>query len=951
MDSLELFSYYKFDGSGVYDVLAKERICSSCICKHLLLLGTANGIVYVMTVDGEVVKSFCIFGDNSEVNCIRYDSINSAVLACSDNCSVVISSLANLETSGEVTEILHVQFNEPVKFVSLDNNGFCDSSFIAGTSSGKVIHHHIQWMSQKNTTLFNGSALPVTNIVWRGSTLVWADTEQVRLLDMSTRSAICCINCPVIDRDLPLPCTFLWASEADLYIGWADTFTHIELSPAVKAPQAGFATARVVAEWQTDCIICGLLLYDSRRLLLVGCSPSDIGEGALGVSSGDAADGGSPTRAPLRSSVIDFDLVQVQVCCVADGAVVYCDYMSLDESGDERDVVSNPWSYSLLSTFNHPLTCRENYTNVSLKHSAGAFLLCPSNRDFVAIKLQSADDKIDQALRKGNVALAVHIAEQERDVLSFYRYDEVVTLFLNTLVAQGKVPSAVDECRRLIGDDEMLWEKFIYSSLRSDFLPHIVDIIPTTNPRLHRNVYEAVVEMLLHSQTKCIVSVADSWATVDPPLLDTQELLSRLEVLDYLGSHIVEARAKLLVHLRRYDEAVACFLRIRYSLSDSSEPDPETVGTSTAEVFELIEAHELFETVLDNIINCILLSKKRAADLFVRCFDRLPVSAVVARLSQNRPLLHWYLHTIFTRLPDRYNAQEYADYHILQVSLYGEFAPKADYSGSGNSSSGVEKSLLTTSEGNKDTAFLTFLRTSNYAPLELALRVCRTASHPMYAELIYVLARLGSVAEAFALLLVDVEDAYQAIQFVETYDTNLWVDLVEYSLQHEMFLAKLLDYLDICNFNPINLLTRISSETNIPALKQRIGRILTQFSVQVFMNDKSNDILEENTLKLLKQLNQQQRKAVKVDPRTKCISCGRSLFLFTRGNSSLCDAGFSSGDGSELTLAQTLAKSTVWAPQERREMIDASLLFSSKNSFHAACYQKLKPQISSSTNL
>jgi len=63
-----------------------------------------------------------------------------------------------------------------------------------GTASGQLIHHRQVWFTQKNIVLFSGAGSPVTKISWRGNIVAWADATQVRLMDITTQTAICYLN-------------------------------------------------------------------------------------------------------------------------------------------------------------------------------------------------------------------------------------------------------------------------------------------------------------------------------------------------------------------------------------------------------------------------------------------------------------------------------------------------------------------------------------------------------------------------------------------------------------------------------------------------------------------------------------------------------------------------------------------------------------------------------------
>ena len=59
---------------------------------------------------------------------------------------------------------------------------------------------------------------------------------------------------------------------------------------------------------------------------------------------------------------------------------------------------------------------------------------------------------------------------------------------------------------------------------------------------------------------------------------------------------------------------------------------------------------------------------------------------------------------------------------------------------------------------------------------------------------------------------------------------DLWVDVVQYSLRHPEFLAKLLDYLGVCGLQPISLIAAIDRRMEIPYLRLRLLRMVNPFN-------------------------------------------------------------------------------------------------------------------------
>lgn len=246
------------------------------------------------------------------------------------------------------------------------------------------------------------------------------------------------------------------------------------------------------------------------------------------------------------------------------------------------------------------------------------------------------------------------------------------------------------------------------------------------------------------------------------------------------------------------------------------------------------------------------------------------------------------MHTLFTKAPEVYNTQEYSEFHLTQVALYAHFAPKYDHdhpqifhnssiqapdehtnytnsnsdSHSNNNSSGFGKNgkshfkpliILpsTEDEGEGDTSnsylhsmhqieeqsdFLKFLKYSNFVPLEVALRECERQTPPLYREIVFILAKMGCVKEGLLLLLRELGDVQLAVKYIELYGPEHWDLIVDHALSHHAFLGELLDLIGCYNrFDPMTLVGKLPPCMEIPALRQRLSRLLSHCQFQVFI--------------------------------------------------------------------------------------------------------------------
>lgn len=176
------------------------------------------------------------------------------------------------------------------------------------------------------------------------------------------------------------------------------------------------------------------------------------------------------------------------------------------------------------------------------------FIITP--QDFIAVRVRDVNDYIKRALTEGDLKAAVDLALKDRLSLRAYRYPDLVALYIDDLLERdncrdGPRPSStpymsssssssgnhgsnngqnknnlrsrsnsahksnyllalqpklcVDyatlaalECQRLIGDDSVLWERWIYTFAKRRCLQNISPVIPVRNPRLPLTVYEVL---------------------------------------------------------------------------------------------------------------------------------------------------------------------------------------------------------------------------------------------------------------------------------------------------------------------------------------------------------------------------------------------------------------------------------------------------------------------------
>lgn len=250
----------------------------------------------------------------------------------------------------------------------------------------------------------------------------------------------------------------------------------------------------------------------------------------------------------------------------------------------------------------------------------------------------------------------------------------------------------------------------------------VLETLYSTDQRVLRRVMERWGRLESGSMTTGAVNGVNNNSN---SLFDHSKWRQRLETAKELSSDLTEILALLYIWSRQYSKAIVCFLKITYpestesssllsnmsngskgssfSLSSSNNQSSGSLDTVTylnptqdshedvnrldrsnarqedrsiyVQVFELIEKENRFKDAEDKVMNLIRLSPELAASLLVRRADKFPVASVVKQLRGDRRVLHWYLHTMFTKFESYNMDPEYSEFHALQVALYAEFTP------------------------------------------------------------------------------------------------------------------------------------------------------------------------------------------------------------------------------------------------------------------------------------
>lgn len=722
------------------------------------------------------------------VNDLSFDSEGEYIGSCSDDGSVVINSLFTDD------EKLRFDYHRPMKAISLDPDYTKKQSkrFVAGGLAGHLYMNSKKWFGYKDQVLHSGEG-PIHSVKWRGSLIAWANDTGVKVYDTAKDQRVTFIERP---RGSPRPEALLphlvWQDDTLLVIGWGTSVKIASIKSDQQKPAYGtYRQVQMSSLNQVDIVASFQTSYFISGI------------------------------APFGDSLVILAYIPTE----EDGVKEISSTTTLSRQGNAQrpEVRIVSWNSDELTMDALPVHGFEHYKakDYSLAHApfpgssyAGGqwaagdeplyYIVSP--KDVVIAKPRDAEDHINWLLQHGfhEKALAAVEAGEGRNEL----IDKVGAGYLDHLIVERKYAEAASLCPKLLRGSASAWERWVFHFAQLRQLPVLVPYMPTDNPRLKDTVYEVALVALATNPSyhKELLSTVKSWPrsvySALPVISAIEPQLNTSSMTDALK----EALAELYVIDGQHEKAFALY-------ADLLKP----------EVFDFIEKYNLHEAIRGKVVQLMLLDCKRATALFIQNRDLIAPSEVVPQLLKagkkcdSRYYLYLYLHALFQVSPDGGK-----DYHDMQVELYAEYDTKM---------------------------LLPFLRSSQHYKLEKAYELC--VKKDLLREQVFVLGRMGNAKQALAVIINKLGDIEEAVEFVSMqHDDDLWEELIKQCLNKPEMVGLLLEH-TVGNLDPLYIVNMVPNGLEIPRLRDRLVKIVTDYRTETSLRHGCNDILKTDIVNLL----------------------------------------------------------------------------------------------------
>ncbi|PKI63406.1 hypothetical protein CRG98_016211 [Punica granatum] len=144
---------------------------------------------------------------------------------------------------------------------------------------------------------------------------------------------------------------------------------------------------------------------------------------------------------------------------------------------------------------------------------------------------------------------------------------------------------------------------------------------------------------------------------------------------------------------------------------------------------------------------------------------------------------------------------------------------------------------------------LPFLRSSQHYTLEKAYDIC--VKRDLVKEQVFILGRMGNSKQALAVIINNLGDIEEAVEFVTMqHDDDLWEELIKQCLNKPEMVGMLLEH-TVGNLDPLYIVNMVPNGLEIPKLRDRLVKIITDYRTETSLRHGCNDILKADCVNLL----------------------------------------------------------------------------------------------------
>lgn len=782
-------------------VFNQDPVSACLVADDFFAFATHSGFVHLTNPDFSLIRSYRAH----TASILDLATDGTYLASASIDGRVVIGSI------NDPKDITASDFKRPVHAVALDPNYKSTKRFISGGMAGDVILSERGWLGQRSDFTLNSSEDPVIAVYWIESIFIWMNESGISIFSQYTKKLLLDIPRPEGSPRGDMYKPRLTTPESNrIYIAWADrvwilktefprgregknllssTASIINPSGASTRSVAAEPTIEIESAFHVDCLVAGVAPFTEDTLMMLAYLPPPPAT--------------EEVRRPLAPNP-EIRLIEMET-----GNEVYGDELAL--KGYERLGMND---YYLCQ---HSSALATRYLIISAK-------------DGIVAQQRDLSDKIAWLLEHENFKEAWEMSLNVKDPADRYRIgldwieslvekedwsqaaqalETVQEAYLKSDVKAESVEPTKEEglsAVQLIVRDN--WNQWGWIFSEAGHIGEIAPRLPLDHSlAIESKLYEAVLTTLIdESKFDSLLSYLKKW-----PI----ELYDFSTVKRYLEDLLHD-------HPPQESELRKTLSNLYISAGDPLSAVQHLLILHDSEVLTLVSKCHLLPSLPNEIPDLLTVNLKSKKDIelaplpiireemssaiamIVSARHEVTPDFVVQQVLKRKMEVVAFLYLEQLNAIDSFASQKFGD---LQARLYAEFdRPK----------------------------LMGFLKKSNNYNLEGAAEVCESRGY--IPELVYILGKIGQNKRALKLVLEELNDPDQAIEFAKQQnDKELWDEVLKYSVTRPSFMKSLLDRASGI-ISPASILRRMPDGMEIPGLKEVIGRIFAEHELTLSLN-------------------------------------------------------------------------------------------------------------------
>lgn len=609
-DEEPILKYSRFEGS-LPKILADDSVSAFTLCSKYIVLGSHNGLVYILNLQGAEVRKYR--AHSAAVSGVSIDKDGAIVASASIDGRVITYNIAKKETS-------MYDFKRPLRSVSIDPEYYQNGKarLISGGMAGQLILTEKGWMGNKET-IMSANEGPILETAWCGHLVAWSNDMGVRVYDILNMRMVGIIERrPGSPRADLFKCRLLWQEKSTLIIGWFDHVTRVSVQEGV-GKVLNLDTTYIM---KMDCVVSGLAMFGGN--LLVMAYLTDLED----IQNPSTARGTSE-RPEIRMINSDFEEISED---------------ALGLRGYEK---LQPNDYTL---FTNPV-------------EDSFFVISP--KDIVSARKRDVQDHILWLLEAKKYDMALEASQKSTGLPLELSYGEVGRQFMAHLCGEHDYKKAAELAPKVLLEDVEDWEKFVFMYAEKGHLEDITPFMPVEHPTLSSVVYEMALGQYLSSNSAMLITTIQKWPVEIYNVDDIAKAIEHRLAAEKQDKLLKEALAVLYVKTDRPRDALPHYLALGKSETFELIRSYHLYDAVQDNIMELMT---LGVPAAKAGMTPLSLANPEAVQLLVQHAHSIPTQKVVNQLRDRPALLYCY----FQALHD-YDPQLAVDYSDLQISLYAEY--------------------------------------------------------------------------------------------------------------------------------------------------------------------------------------------------------------------------------------------------------------------------------------